>query len=170
MWTGFSVGVLCICSVLAYCRPCLIKVLNKGLYYAVCRERCCDVLSLGINYTLESFGVSKCSKSAKCMQMWPSLFHTCFRFEQQPAAKIRRVLHVLSLRNLSNHAVTSNLLITFLCPKCSVAAGPTSVPYSWLCAQQYVFVFVFVSVSWLFTVGCHSYFTFSRPQLLSCIF
>lgn len=38
MWTGFTVGVLCICSVLACCRPRFIKVLNKELYYAVRRK------------------------------------------------------------------------------------------------------------------------------------
>lgn len=40
-------------------------------------------------------------------------------------AKIRHVLHVLYLCNLSNHVVTSHLLIASLCPESSAADSPS---------------------------------------------
>lgn len=111
MWT---VGDLCICSVLAYCGHYFIKVLNKGLYYAV-RRNGCDVLSLGINYTLWGHQMQQeCKVHANVTQFYFTL--VLVWCEQQLAAKIRRVLHVTCLCNLSNRAVTSNSLITFLCP------------------------------------------------------
>lgn len=70
-----------------------------------------DVFSPGRSYSPRSFRVIKCRKGTKSMQMWPSLFHAGF---QQPDAKFRRALHVVSLCNLSHHVVTSNLLITSL--------------------------------------------------------
>lgn len=98
---------------------------------------------------LKASGVIKCRESAKCMQMWPSLFHTCSQCEQQPAAKIRRVPHVLPLCNLSSCAVTSNLLITLLCPTCSFTASPIQrVAGGHLCAQECVFVSVARAVYW----------------------
>lgn len=127
------------------------------------RKRCCDVLSLGINY--KALGSSKAAgeqSACKC----DLVYFARSRCEQQPVARIRRVLHVMYLCNLSNSALTSNSLISFLCPKCSVTVSPTSVPVCRFWPQDCVCA----SVKRAFTVGCHSYFTFSRPQMLRCIF
>lgn len=55
MWTGVDVGILCICCVLACSGPLFIRVLNKELYCALRWNGVVMFLSLGINYTLESF-------------------------------------------------------------------------------------------------------------------
>lgn len=95
--------------------------------------------------------------------MWPTSFQGC---EQQPLAKFRLVLNVIYLCNLSNSALTSTSLISFLLPGRSVTVSPAHVSVCRLCLQDCAFV----SVQRLFTVACHSYFTFSRPQMLRCIF
>lgn len=51
-------GVLCICSVLAYCRPHFIEVLNKGLYYAVSRKGVVMFCPLELIILWKAFGSS----------------------------------------------------------------------------------------------------------------
>lgn len=62
-------GILCICSVLAYCRPHFIKVLNKGLYYAVRGKGVVMFCPLDLIILWKALGVIKCIRvqsACKC--------------------------------------------------------------------------------------------------------
>lgn len=108
MWTEYT----CV-YVLACCRPHYIRLLNKGLYYALCGKGVV-IFFVPWSFPLESFGVSK---------VHANVTHFISQFWQLEA-KIRPALHVLSLCNLFIRVVTSNLSIT---PLCTLANASHSV-------------------------------------------
>lgn len=88
MWTGFTVWFLCVRSVLAYNRPHFIKVLNKGLYYAVRRKGVVMFCPLELIILWKALGSSNAARVQSACKRDPVYFTLVLSVNNNQRAKL----------------------------------------------------------------------------------